>query len=107
MDFVKDADPGPLFHHGTDAAQFKNKATQISNRLAEWLRDKDLVPDGVRPTHAWRHRFKSQCIELDIPARIYDAIQGHSGKTASENYGDVSLKAKINAISKLPEYDLN
>ncbi|AUQ49557.1 tyrosine recombinase XerC [Phaeobacter inhibens] len=106
-DFVKNADPGPLFHHGIDAAQFKSKATQISNRLAEWLRDKELVPGVVRPTHAWRHRFKSQCIELDIPARIYDAIQGHSGKTASENYGDVSLKAKINAINKLPAYELS
>ncbi|MFS4582879.1 hypothetical protein [Phaeobacter sp. C3_T13_0] len=40
-------------------------------------------------------------------ARIYDAIQGHSGKTASENYGDVSLKAKVNAINKLPTYGLS
>lgn len=104
--FVKDASHGPLFHHGTDPAKYVSTATQISNRLAAWLRDKELVPDGVRPTHAWRHRFKSQCIELGILKRVYDAVQGHSGNDASDGYGDVSLKAKIAAINRLPEYDL-
>ncbi|MDE4143174.1 MAG: integrase [Pseudophaeobacter sp. bin_em_oilr2.035] len=106
-DFVNDAAPGPLFHHGTDAARYVATATQISNRLAEWLRDKELAPEGVRPTHAWRHRFKSQCIELGILKRVYDAIQGHAGRDASDNYGDVSMKAKIDAINKLAFYDLS
>ncbi|NVO55106.1 integrase [Rhodobacteraceae bacterium B1Z28] len=107
IEFVQNAGPGPLFHHGADPKKYISAATQISNRLASWLREVELVPDDVRPTHAWRHRFKSQCIELGILKRVYDAIQGHSGNDASDNYGDVSLKAKIDAIGRLPNYDFS
>jgi hypothetical protein len=37
---------------------------------------------------------------------VIDAIQGHAPRTAGENYGDVSLKAKTAAIAKLPSYAL-
>ncbi|WP_170760416.1 DUF6538 domain-containing protein [Ruegeria lacuscaerulensis] len=107
IEFAQSSESGPLFHHGTDPEKYLAAATQISNRLASWLQEMELVPDDVRPTHAWRHRFKSQCIELGILKRVYDAIQGHSSNDASDNYGDVSLKAKIDAINKLPLYDLS
>ena len=107
VQFVLDANSGPLFHHGTDPAKYADKATQISNRLAEWLREKEIVTDPrVRPTHAWRHRLKTQCRELGISDRVVDAIQGHAGKTAGDNYGDVTLKTKIDAVNKLQEYAL-
>jgi integrase len=63
------------------------------------------VPEDVQPSHGWRHRFKTQCREHGIADGTYDAIQGHSGKTASANYGDVPLKTKKAAIDKLPDYD--
>lgn len=46
-------------------------------------------------------------LELEIAPRVIDAIQGHAGRTAGDNYGDVTLKARIGAIWKLPEYDLS
>ncbi|EDM33302.1 phage integrase [Roseovarius sp. TM1035] len=104
--FVQDAKPGPLFHSATDPKKFKGAAAIVSSRLAQWLSHSGVKPEGLQPNHAWRHRFKSQCIELGISPRIYDAIQGHAGKTASDGYGDVSLKAKIDAIGKLPTYAL-
>lgn len=106
IDYVESADPGPLFHNGTNPERFKWKGELTSNKIGAWLRKEKLVPEGLQPTHAWRHRFKSQCIELNILPRVYDAIQGHTGTSASDGYGDVSLKAKADAIKRLPAYKL-
>lgn len=32
--------------------------------------------------------------------------QGHAGRTAADNYGDVTLKTKIDAIDRLPGYSV-
>jgi integrase len=103
-DFVKAAGQGPLFHKGKEPASYEAKAKRIANQLAEWLRKEGITPDGVQPNHGWRHRLKTQCRELGISDRVFDAIQGHAGRTASDNYGDVTLKTKIDAIARLPEY---
>lgn len=104
--FVQDAGPGPLFHNGTEPSHFAAKATRYSNRLASWLSSSGLTPEGLQPNHAWRHRLKTQCRELAISDRVVDATQGHAGRTAADNYGDVTLKTKIDAIKKLPAYSL-
>ena len=38
--------------------------------------------------------------------RVIDAMQGHTGRTAGENYGDVTVIAKARVIDALPDYDL-
>ena len=38
--------------------------------------------------------------------RVADAIHGHAGKTAADNYGDVTLKTKVDALSKMPTHFL-
>jgi integrase len=106
IDFVNDASPGPLFHGGTDPNNYSVKAVRISSQISEWLRKKDITPPGIQPNHAWRHRLKTQCRELGISDRVVDAIQGHAPRTAGDSYGDVTLKTKIDAIDRLPEYDL-
>ncbi|MDE4173657.1 integrase [Phaeobacter sp. PT47_59] len=105
--FVEAAHPGPLFHNGTDPEKYRQKSEQAAAQLRAWLHNNELTPEGLAPNHAWRHRFKSQCIELGILKRVYDAIQGHTGRDESDNYGDVSMKAKIDAINKLTFYDLS
>ncbi|WP_417278413.1 DUF6538 domain-containing protein [Celeribacter sp.] len=105
--FVEASGNGPLFHNGTDPAKYLQKAVRISNQLSEWLRAEKLTPDDLaQPNHAWRHRLKTQCRELGISDRVADAIQGHAGKTAGDNYGDVTLATKVNAINQVPAYDL-
>lgn len=104
--FFERAKDGPLFHGGTDPTKYGVKAVRISSQLAEWLRGDSLVPDGVQPNHAWRHRFKTQCREIGISDRVADAIQGHAGRTAADDYGDVTLKTKADAIAKLPSYGI-
>jgi hypothetical protein len=39
--------------------------------------------------------------------RILDAIQGHSGKSASDGYGDVTIAAMAAATAKLPRYAID
>lgn len=104
---VSTSKTGPLFHNGNDPVKLEAKAKRYSNRLAEWLTASGLTPEGVQPNHAWRHRLKTQCRELGISDRVVDAIQGHAGKTAGDSFGDVTLKAKIDAIGRLPHYDLS
>lgn len=106
-DFVDAAAPGPLFHNATEPEKYQCAAVIVSNKLSDWLRLSKLTPEGLQPNHAWRHRLKTQCRELGISDRVVDAIQGHAGKTAGDNYGDVTMKTKTDAIKKLPGYDLS
>ena len=105
-DFVQGVGQGPLFHTGTDPKRYAAKAKRMSNQIADWLRISELKPDGVQPNYAWRHRLKTQALEMGLNIRVIDAMQGHSGRTAGENYGDVTLIAKAAVIDALPEYDL-
>lgn len=106
-DFVASSPSGPLFHNADKPEKYKRAAEIVSNKLSDWLRESKLTPTGLQPNHAWRHRLKTQCRELGISDRVVDAIQGHAGKTAGDDYGDVTLKTKIDAINKLPTYDLS
>lgn len=106
IDFVAASSPGPLFHGSTDPANFATAAQSISDELAKWLRGLGLVPKGVRPNYGWRDRLKTQALELGLTMRVIDAMQGHSGRTAGENYGDVTIIAKARVIDGLPHYDL-
>ncbi|MRH22877.1 tyrosine-type recombinase/integrase [Rhodovulum strictum] len=107
IDFVTRADAGPLFHRGTTPGTSLKNARLSSGRLSQWLQDQGLIPQGVQPSHGWRHRFKTQGRELGMSDRVLDAIQGHSGKTAADDYGDVTTAAKLRLIDALPHYDLN
>jgi integrase len=106
LDFVKSAKSGPLFHNAAKAEKFLDGARVTSGRLSEWLNRSGLVPEGVQPSHGWRHRFKTLGRELGLSDRIVDAIQGHAGRTAGDSYGDVSIVAMARVIDALPDYKL-
>lgn len=88
-EFAKDHGPGPLFYRSKTAVGSLSGARTVSGRLSEWLGTTGLIPDGVAPNHGWRHRFKTVGRETGASDRVLDAICGHSGKTAGDNYGDV------------------
>jgi integrase len=106
VQFLNAAKTGPLFHGATEPSKFLGNARATSGRLSEWLREAGLVPEGVQPSHGWRHRFKTVGREMGLSDRTIDAIQGHAGKTAGDNYGDVTLITKARVIDALPDYDL-
>jgi len=105
LDFLGAAPDGPLFHTTTDPKKLKTAARTVAGRVSQWLQEIEVIPEGLQPNHAWRHRLKTIASEEGISERVIDAIQGHAGKTAGDNYGDVTLKARKAAIDKLPAYD--
>lgn len=77
----------------------------VKNRLGEFARE--LVNDpGVSPNHSWRHRFRTVATEAGIASNVIDAICGWSAKSVGERYGSVSLKARADAIVRLPRIEL-
>jgi len=106
VDHVKAAGSGPLFHGSPDPAKAVSAARAQSNKIGAWLHQAGLVPGGLQPSHAWRHRFKGQARELGLDMRVTDAIQGHAGKSAADDYGDISLIAKARVIDTLPSYKI-
>lgn len=103
--FVQQSPDGPLFY-SHEADPHKLPARAVYGRLADWLKSLDLIPSGVSPNHGWRHRFKTLALDANLNLRIVDAIQGHGGRTASDGYGDVTLKAKKGVIDQLPNYSI-
>jgi len=104
LDYLNSIETGPLFHTGVDPETYQARAKKLANRIGDWLREEGLVPEGVQPSHGWRHRFKTVGRELGIQDRVLDAIQGHAARTAGDSYGDVTLKAKQAAIERMPSY---
>ena len=102
--FAQGAKEGPLFHNGTKPERFLASARATAGRVSQWLQEKELVPAGVQPSHGWRHRFKTVAREIGADPRVVDAIQGHASKTAGDDYGDVSIAAKLRVIDALPSY---
>jgi len=105
--FVEAAPDGYLFMvPAGEGDEEKRGAWRTSeNRVREFVRE--VVKDkDVQPTHAWRHRFKTVAIELQLQQRVIDAIQGHRGKDVSSLYGEVTLKARADAIAAFPPFDI-
>ena len=105
--YFEDMAPGPLFHMSPEPSRNKIHAQKMANRLRDWLHQEQLVPKDIQPCHGWRHRFKTVGIELGISERVIDAIQGHAGRRSADNYGDVTIKARVDAIDRFPSFNLS
>jgi integrase len=105
LQFVEAAEDGPLFYNANPTSTAnQHPAKTVSGRLSEWVRGLGVIGDTVDPNHGWRHRFKTVALECGVDARVADAIQGHAARTAGEDYGNVTLKTKAAALSRLPNY---
>lgn len=83
----------------------RNAVKTARNKVNEFVRE--VVKDkNVDPSHGWRHRFKTVGIEQGVEMRVLDAIQGHAPRNVSEGYGDVSIKAKANAMAQFPSIEV-
>ncbi|WP_416796293.1 tyrosine-type recombinase/integrase [Ciceribacter azotifigens] len=106
LKFVAASSDGPLFYPPMRGPRKANPAQTVSGRISNWLQKAGVIPPGVRPNHGWRHAFKTTGLDIGIDGRVLDAIQGHSPRTAGENYGNVSLLAKKRAIDQFPAFDI-
>lgn len=102
LDFLKESSAGYLFiSPGDDELGVRKAVKTARNKVNMFVRQ--VVSDPhVDPSHGWRHRFKTVGIDEGIEMRVLDAIQGHAPRNISEGYGEVTIKAKANAMAKFP-----
>ncbi|PSO22731.1 DUF6538 domain-containing protein [Bradyrhizobium sp. MOS002] len=105
----------PLFYDPKRAEGGENANPQwqkVAERLGEWV-VKSLRVTGVKPNHAWRHRFKSVSREVGMHPEVEAFITGHGGsddpdeiKKVSLNYGDPWVKTLKKTIELYPRYEI-
>jgi integrase len=107
LDFVRASGPGPLFFRELDRTGKNAPASIVANKVAAWVRSLNVADKRVAPNHGWRHRLKTVAREIGVDPRVLDAVQGHAARTAGDDYGDVTLRAKAGVINRLPRYELS
>lgn len=101
--FIQNAPDGYLFLTPSRDGRVRGPWEGVKNRVAEFVRE--VVTDRrVAPNHAWRHLFKTIGFEAGIQERVLDAICGHAPRTVGATYGEVTLRAKADAIDKFPRF---
>ncbi len=108
LSFVESHKDGPLFFDPSKRrkADAKKPQSKIVNKdVAAWVKELGVEGVGrvrrVDPSHAWRHRFKTECSAAGIQDRVSDAITGHAPRTEGQAYGDVTLTTKFEAVKKI------
>lgn len=99
--FIRSRPDGPLFHPATATARSNGMlpAARVLGKVSEWVRSVAGITDPkVKPNHGWRHRFKTVGREHDIALEYLDALQGHSDRRASSDYGEMPMKAMYREI---------
>jgi integrase len=90
---------------GSKSSAALGKLQGLKNRLTEFAR-KVVTDPNVAPLHGLRHRFKTIGMDHNVPPRVLDAIQGHAPRTASDGYGEVSVKAMKGAMELIPRVEV-
>ena len=96
---------GHLFF-GLKGGEASRRAATVAGVVRKWLKEAHVIPEGVSPMHAFRHRFKSVMRELGVSDTVSDGITGHAGISEGSRYGSVSLKAISDAINRIPNFTL-
>ncbi|MCK0198643.1 tyrosine-type recombinase/integrase [Ancylobacter sp. 6x-1] len=104
--FVETAETGPLFFAAGERKSKVHPSKQVAQQLVEWIRGLGIIGQDVKPNHGWRHARKTIGRELGLNPRVLDAIEGHASRTAGDDYGDVTLKAKALVVSQYPRFHL-
>jgi integrase len=109
LDYVKTRKGRPLFYAGTgrkagnsaDDDSRRHPSKSVSNRLAQWIRGLGFDDARKAPNHAFRHWFKSECIRVEIPDGVADALQGHSSGRESDTYRHIDAPTKLRYLAKI------
>lgn len=104
---IRSLPDGPLFYKPDPAAtSARGQHKQVGTFLAAWVRSEVGVTDkAIMPNHAWRHTFKSICLEVGIEERAADYMQGHAPKGQGRRYGANTIPALAIQIAKFPRFE--
>ncbi len=103
--YVATIKEGPLFYDPKARRKADAESSQAQTRaghLASWVRNIAGVTDPeVQPSHAWRHRFKTEGRMAGIEEQYMDAITGHRPPNVGRDYGRFPAEVLYREISKL------
>ncbi len=104
VEFIVSRPEGPIFFvPDADNDDPVKRASNAGKKVCKWVRKSAGVTDPrVQPNHGWRHRFKTLARDADMPHEYMNAIQGHAGGKAADDYGENTMKALYREIQKLP-----
>ncbi|WP_281983399.1 tyrosine-type recombinase/integrase [Thalassorhabdomicrobium marinisediminis] len=106
-EFFKRSAEGALFFEPQQTDAEAHKAAQnAGDKIRDWIKcDPSLKVPHVQPNHAWRHRFKSEAIDVGMDDRLSKALMGHADTNVSSSYGRNSMKALQRAIGLMRRYE--
>jgi integrase len=107
LEAIKNLPEGPLFYNPDPAAtSARGQHKQVGTFLAAWVRNDVGVTDpAIMPNHAWRHTFKTICLEAEIEERAADYMQGHASEGQGRRYGANTIPALANQLAKFPRFE--
>lgn len=105
IEFVRQSKPGHLFLTRAADGSVMGSLKSLKTRLSLFAR-LTITDPNVAPNHGWRHRFKTEGLSAGMGERVLDAIQGHAPSNASGGYGEVTIKAMVDAMAKFPRIDV-
>jgi integrase len=104
---IKNKPEGPLFYTPEADRDPKAQYEKVGTFLADWVRHDVGVSDkAIMPNHAWRHTFKTVCLEAGIEERAADYMQGHASKGQGRRYGANTVPALAAQFAKFPRFDV-
>ncbi|GLS42689.1 DUF6538 domain-containing protein [Methylobacterium brachythecii] len=113
LEFVEACAAGPLFYEPDldpelnpvqREAHNASRYQAVGAHIGSWVRSLGIVGKDVGPSHAWRHRFKTEGRRVGMSEQKLDAIQGHAARTKAENYGRWPASVLLPEILKLAPY---
>ncbi|ARR56180.1 hypothetical protein HY78_23340 [Rhizorhabdus wittichii DC-6] len=99
---------GPLFYNPANArgGSSRGQYKKVGMYLARWVRGLGITDPEIQPNHAWRHTFKTVCLEAGVEERAADYMQGHSSKGQGRRYGSNTIPALAAQLAKFPRFTL-
>lgn len=101
--FVQSSTGRYLFVQADKNGEVRGAVKTAANKVRDFVRLAVSDPE-VQPNHGWRHRFKTLARKVGMDPYVRDVIQGHAGRSVSDDYGDVDLETRAEAVAKLPRY---
>lgn len=80
---------------------------KVAERIGEWVHGLG-IPVGVKPSHAWRHLFKSVARDVRMDREVEGFITGHrpENSNAGNDYGDRWIRKMSAEIEKYPRFKI-
>lgn len=103
--FVQSSTGRYLFVQADKNGEVRGAVKTAANKVRDFVRLAVSDPE-VQPNHGWRHRFKTLARKVGMDPYVRDVIQGHAGRSVSDDYGDVDLETRAEAVAKLARYQL-